>query len=101
MDEPYLLVWMKMHPPSTFTQCRLSCGLKWHSFGRTRSLHELGILRNKRLKSFGVLNSQGSRRQNGLDILHCLPNFLGHITTRGLLLHAQGDNKLSYHHFFH
>ena len=50
----------------------------------------MGILGNRRLRSFRVLSSQGNRRQNGLDTLHWLPNLLSHTTTRGLLFHIWG-----------
>ena len=50
--------------------------------------HGLRILGNKRLKSFGILNGQGSRSWNGLGILHYLPDFLNYTTTRGLFLHT-------------
>ena len=62
-------------------QRKLSSGLKCHSFSWTRGLHELRILRNRRLKSFRVLNGQGSKRQNWLGIFHWLPPLGGSFST--------------------
>jgi len=47
----YLCRW-RCTPQGLFAQCRLSCGLKCHSFSRTGSPHKLRILGNRRLESF-------------------------------------------------